>query len=125
MNERIPMFPTAEPSRDDRDTSVVEQVIEKIVGEVDLDRIIKAQTSGPQISKRMVELENTIWSLVHLLVLLPEDTRAKLGANEAIEHARALLLRSAVMDHGLEVPEQTKPSDSREHFTTLFPRTRR
>ncbi|MGA8038118.1 MAG: hypothetical protein WA823_20165 [Candidatus Acidiferrales bacterium] len=105
MNERMPMFPTAEPSKAGEDTSAIEQVVEKVVGEVELDRIIKAQTSGPQVSKRMVELENSIWSLVHILVLLPEATRARIGANEAIEQARALLLRSMVMDHNLEPPE--------------------
>ncbi len=121
MNERMPMFPTAQPSRADEDTSVIEQVVEKVEGEVDLDKVVKAQTSAPQVSKRMVELENSMWTLVRLLLLLPEETRAKIGANEAIEHARGLLLRSAVMDHSLEVPEETKPSESGGHFTTLFP----
>jgi exonuclease VII small subunit len=125
MNERMPMFPKAEPPRANEDTSVIEQVVEKIEGEVDLDQAVKAQTSAPQVSKRMVELENSMWSLVRLLLLLPEETRAKIGANDAIEHARALLLHSAVMDHGLEVPEETKTSDSGGHFTTLFPRASR
>src|SRR5208283_4024281 len=104
MNDKIPMLPTAQPPRADEDTSTIEQVIEHIPGEIELDRIIKAQTSGPQIAKRMVELENSIWSLVGTLLLLPESTRAKIGATEAIEQARLLLGRSMVLDHNLELP---------------------
>jgi hypothetical protein len=85
MNDRIPMFPTAQPSRADEDTAAIEQVIEQVPGEIELDKIIKAQTSAPQIVKRMVELENSIWSLVGILLLLPQDTRDKIGATEAIE----------------------------------------
>jgi hypothetical protein len=125
MNERMPMFPTAHPPRADEDTSAIERVVERVEGEVDLDQAVKAQTSAPQVTKRMVELENSMWTLVRLLLLLPEATRAKIGANEAIEHARELLLRSAVMDHGLEVSEETKPSDGGGHFPTLFPRAGR
>src|SRR6202035_4607569 len=104
MNDRIPMFPTAQPPRSDEDTAAIEQVIEQVPGEIELDKVIKAQTSAPQIVKRMVELENSVWSLVGILLLLPQDTRDKIGATEAIEQARSLLLRSMVMDHNLELP---------------------
>jgi hypothetical protein len=52
----------------------------------------------------MAELENSIWSLVGILLLLPPATRDKIGATEPIEQARLLLLRSMVMDHNLEIP---------------------
>jgi hypothetical protein len=108
MNDRIPMFPTAQPPRADEDTAAIEQVIEQVPGEIELDKIIKAQTSAPQIVKRMVELENSMWSLVGILLLLPQTTRDKIGATEAIEQARSLLLRSMVMDHNLEIPAAKK-----------------
>jgi hypothetical protein len=52
----------------------------------------------------MVELENSIGSLVGILLLLPEATRDKMGATEAIDQARLLLHRSVVLDHDLELP---------------------
>jgi hypothetical protein len=106
MSDKIPMFPTAQPPRADEDTATIEQVMEQVPGEIELDRIIKAQTSGPQIAKRMVELENSIWSLIGTLLLLPEATRAKIGATEAIEQARILLGRRMALDHNLELPAQ-------------------
>lgn len=108
MNDKIAMFPTAPPPRADEDSAAVGQVMEEVPGEIELDRIIKAQTSGPQIARRMVELENSIWSLVGILLLLPEATRNKIGATEAIEQARLLLHRSMVLDHNLEVPTGEK-----------------
>jgi len=66
------MFPTAQPPRAEEDTATIEQVIEQVPGELELYRIIKAQSSGPQIAKRMVELGNSIWSLVGALLLLPD-----------------------------------------------------
>jgi hypothetical protein len=104
MSGKIPMFPTAHPPRADEDTATIEQVMEQVPGEVELDKIVKAQASRPQIVKRMVELENSIWSLVGILLLLPPAIRDKIGATEAIEQARLLLLRSMVMDHNLEIP---------------------
>jgi hypothetical protein len=53
-------------------------------------------------------LENSIWSLVGMLLLLPEATRDKIGAREAIEQARLLLHRSMVLDHNLEVATEEK-----------------
>jgi hypothetical protein len=108
MSDKIPMFPTAQPPRADEDTATIEQVMEEVPGEIELDRVIKAQTCGPQIARRMVELENSIWSLVGMLLLLPEATRDKIGAREAIEQARLLLHRSMVLDHNLEVATEEK-----------------
>jgi hypothetical protein len=39
---------------------------------------------------------------------LPEATRAKIGATEAIEQAQLLLRRSMVLDHNLELPAKKK-----------------
>ena len=106
MSDKIPMFPTAHPPRADEDTATIEQVMEQVPGEIELDRIVKAQTSGPQIARRMVELENSVWSLVRILLLLPDATRDKIGAAEAIDQARLLLNRTMLLDHNLELPAE-------------------
>jgi hypothetical protein len=49
MSDKIPMFPTPHPPRADEDTATIEQVMEQVPGEIELDKIVKAQTSGPQI----------------------------------------------------------------------------
>ena len=108
MSDKIPMFPTAHPPRADEDVAPIAQVIEAIPGEIELDQLVKAQASAPQIVKRMVELENSVWSLAGILLLLPKATRDKNGATEAIEQARLLLHRSIVMDHNLELAERKK-----------------
>jgi len=103
MSDNNPVFPTAQPPRADEDLAPIEEVIQHVPGEIDLDKIVKAQMSQPQIAKRMINLENSVWSLGGILLLLPEATRAKIGATEGIEQSR-LLLRSTVLDHYLEVP---------------------
>jgi len=69
MSDKIPMFPRAHPPRADEDTATIEQVMEPVPGEVELGKKVRAQASRPQIVNRMVELENSIWSLVGILLL--------------------------------------------------------
>ena len=109
---KIPMFPVRHVPRLDEDILVAEQVLEAIPGEVEMDAVVKAQSSAPQVVDRMVKLENCVWSLAGALLLLPKETRERIGAVEAIEQARALLLQSIVLDHNLGLPyppEQAKP----------------
>src|SRR5690349_10966345 len=47
----------------DGETTITEP-IEKIEGEVALDTYVKAQTSAPEVVKRIAELENCLWRLV-------------------------------------------------------------
>jgi hypothetical protein len=61
----------------------------------------------------MVKLENCIWSLAGVLLLLPEATRERIGALEAIEQARILLHQSKVLDHNLELPQKPTPNSSK------------
>jgi hypothetical protein len=108
MTERISMFPVAHVPRLDEDIPVVEQTAEAVPGEIELDAVVKAQSSSPQVVDRMVKLENCIWSLAGVLLLLPEATRERIGAVEAIEQARILLHQSQVLDHNLELsPKRT------------------
>ena len=50
----------------DGETNITEH-IEKIEGEVALDTYVKAQTSAPEVIKRITELENCLWRLANAL----------------------------------------------------------
>src|SRR5436853_4719173 len=43
--------------------TTISQYVEKIEGEVSLDAYVKAQTSAPEVVKRITELENCLWRL--------------------------------------------------------------
>lgn len=117
-------FPTPTPGRDDRETAAIEFVQEQVPGEVELDAVVRAQASAPQIAARMMALENCVWSLASLLLSLPPEVREKIGAQGSLEVAKALLLRSAVLDHNLELPDQGSAGESDQtgiSSNTLFP----
>lgn len=117
-------FPTPTPPRDDRETAAIEFVQEQVPGEVELDAVVRAQASVPQIAARMVALENCIWSLANLLLSLPPEMREKIGAQGPLEAAKALLLKSAVLDHNLELSEPGDAAESERKvipINTLFP----
>jgi hypothetical protein len=127
MSHFNPVFPIAPPPRSDEDTAVIEQVLESVPGQVELDAVIKAQMSAPQIVERMVKLENCLWSLASTILLLPDNAMDSATRKKLIEEARALLHQSKVLDHNLELPLRpgSAPEDSNPaEFTTLFP-TRR
>ncbi len=116
------VFPTPTPARDDRETAAIELVQEQVPGEVELDAVVRAQAFAPQIVARMVALENCVWSLASLLLSLPAEMREKIGARGALETAKALLLRSVVLDHNLELPETGDAAEpERNPMNTLFP----
>ncbi|HVH72005.1 MAG TPA: hypothetical protein VNB49_12940 [Candidatus Dormibacteraeota bacterium] len=48
--------------------TTVSEYIEKIEGEVALDTYVKAQTSAPEVVKRITELENCLWRLTDSLL---------------------------------------------------------
>jgi|SRR5208282_3302285 len=70
------------------DRSVVEEVVEQIEGEVQLDRYVKAQTSAPQVVKRITDLENMIWKLCQEI-----DSR-----NPVVDEAKLLLKNRLEID---------------------------
>jgi hypothetical protein len=124
MSSHIPMFPVKQPPRADEDAAAIERVLDAVPRQVEMDAVVKAQSSAPQIVERMVKLENCVWSLASAIILLPDsaidpDTRRKL-----IEQARILLLESKVLDHDLELPlreEAVSPDESFAAITSLFP----
>src|SRR5690349_24852349 len=76
------------------DNTVAEQFIERIDGETTFDQVAKAQSSMPQVVKRITELENCVWALAEQL------TRVDRG-NLQIERARLLRRnRLEILDSG-------------------------
>jgi hypothetical protein len=66
------------------DETVAEQFIEQIDGETSFDQIAKAQSSMPQIVKRVTELENCLWALA-------EELNWRDPRNPQVERAKLLL----------------------------------
>lgn len=73
------------------DRTVVEEVVEHIEGEVQMDRYVKAQTSAPQVVKRITELENMVWKLCQQIP----------AGNPVLDEAKLLL------KNRLEIDEKT------------------
>jgi hypothetical protein len=96
----MPMFPVAPPLRDDVDQAPITSQAEAAPGEIELDAIVRAQSSAPQVVRRLTTLEDCLWAAVDALGRLPEKVREALGADAIIDRAK-LLLRG-----DLEVPEQ-------------------
>ena len=71
------------------DNTVAEQFVERIEGETTFDQIAKAQSSMPQVVKRVTELENCMWALAEELNRLdprnPQVERAKLLLKNRLE----------------------------------------
>lgn len=95
----MPMFPVAPPLRDDVDQAPVTQQVEAAPGEIELDAVVRAQSSAPQVVQRLATLEDCLWAAVDALGKLPERLRAALDADAIVERAKFLLRGE------LEIPE--------------------
>ena len=82
MTERISQFPNVNHGlfNEQSDQTVAAQYIEQIEGEVQMDAYVKAQTSAPQVVKRISELENCIWRLCDELSRFDEHNRVLVEA---------------------------------------------
>ena len=78
------------------DNTVAEQYVERIEGEMTFDQIAKAQSSMPQVVKRITELENGLWALAEELTRF--DPR-----NAQVERAKLLL------KNRLEILDSSEP----------------
>jgi hypothetical protein len=83
------LFPTKPPSRDDKDIAEIAQVLESVPGQVQLDAVIKAQMSVPQIVERMVKLENCVWHLASAILLLPDTAIRSRDSTQAYRRGPA------------------------------------
>lgn len=95
----MPMFPMAPIPRDDVDKAPIALEVEAAPGEVELDAVIRAQSSAPQVIQRLTTLEDCLWAAVDALGKLPENAREVLGADAIIDRAKFLLRGD------LEIPE--------------------
>jgi predicted CoA-binding protein len=77
----IPIRPS---SRADVDEAAVTEQVDQIPGELDVDRVIKAQLSAPQVIKRITELEDCLWAVTQELLGFDRSSAAA-------ERARLLL----------------------------------
>ncbi|MGH9735322.1 MAG: hypothetical protein ACRD8A_12125 [Candidatus Acidiferrales bacterium] len=101
----IAMFPVAPPSRDDVDQAPVAQQVEAAPGEIDLDAVVRAQSTAPQVVERLTTLEDCLWAAVDALGKLPPKAREILGADAIIDRAKFLLRGD------LEIPEKQQVED--------------
>jgi hypothetical protein len=85
------MFPGPVAPRDDVAESAIVLHEEQRIGEVELDAVVRAQSSAPQVVKRFSELENCLWAAAEALVKLSSEDRERIGADEIIDRARILL----------------------------------
>src|SRR5205809_3049086 len=77
--------------------TTISQYVEKIEGEVSLDAYVKAQTSAPEVVKRITELENCLQRLANAVLALSDiDKRPELRA--AAEEAKLLLKNRLEVD---------------------------
>ena len=98
MSNRDPLagiIPRAVHSVKDGETAITEYV-EKIEGEVALDTYIKAQTSVPEVVKRITELENCLQRLASAVLSSDVDRHAELRA--AAEEAKLVLKNRLEVD---------------------------
>ena len=80
----------------DGETTVTEP-IEKIEGEVALDTYVKAQTSAPEVVKRITDLENCLWRLADA-VLHSSGMGRHPDLRAAAEQAKLVLKNRLEMD---------------------------
>jgi len=83
------IIPIRQLSRADADETAIVEQVEQIPGEVDVDRVIKAQASAPHISERVRELEDCLWAVARELLehdpTSPAAERAKLLLKNRLE----------------------------------------
>lgn len=90
---QMPMNVHPVPKSDD---TVAEQFIEQIDGETTFDQVAKAQSSMPQVVKRITELENCLW-------VLAEELNRRDPRNPQVERAKLLL------KNRLEILDSSEP----------------
>jgi uncharacterized protein YqgV (UPF0045/DUF77 family) len=82
--------------RNDGETTISEH-IEKVEGEVAFDTYVKAQTSAPEVVKRITELENGLQHLANV-VLTSVNIDEHPGLRAATDRARLLLKNRIEID---------------------------
>jgi hypothetical protein len=90
------VVPRVAHPRNDGETTI-SQYVEKIEGEVALDSYVKAQTSAPEVVKRITELENSLQRLASA-VLTSSDIDGHPELRAAAEEAKLVLKNRLEVD---------------------------
>jgi hypothetical protein len=77
--------------------TTISEYVEKIEGEVALDTYVKAQTSAPEVVKRITELENCVWRLANAVLTLSDVERYP-ELRAAAEEAKLVLKNRLEVD---------------------------
>src|ERR1700720_209672 len=77
--------------------TAITEYVEKIEGEVALDTYVKAQTSAPEVVKRITELENCLQRLASV-VLASSDVERHPELRAAAEQAKLVLKNRLEVD---------------------------
>jgi hypothetical protein len=85
--------------------TTITEPIEKIEGEVALDTYVKAQTSAPEVVRRISELENCLWRLAD----------AVLHSVSVVRHPE---LRAAAEEAKLVLKNRLEVDESKHRFHT-------
>lgn len=96
QNEFAGVFPKVIHPVNDQETTIP-LYIEKIEGEVALDRYVKAQTSAPEVVKRITELETCLQRLASA-VMTSADLDQLPGLRAAAEEAKLVLKNRLEVD---------------------------
>jgi hypothetical protein len=83
--------------------------VEQIPGEMDVDRVIKAQASAAQIRRRITELENALWAAA-------EELLARDAKSAAAERAKLVLKNRLEIETGgpVGLPAPPRPAKQPE-----------
>lgn len=97
-------FPFPVPPRDDKEEAPITIEAEAVPGEVALDAVVRAQSTNPQIRKRIGELEECVWSLAEFL------ERVRLGrVKDWTAEAENLIQRAKeVLEGHIEIDDDPK-----------------
>jgi len=96
QNEFAGVFPKVIHPINDGETTITEYV-EKIEGEVALDSYVKAQTSAPEVVKRITELETCLQQLA-TAALASLNGSGHAGLRAAVEDAKLVLKNRLEID---------------------------
>ena len=101
------IFPFKPKSRDDADETTVTHQVEQIPGEMDIDRVIKAQASATAVRERITELENALWATAEELFRLEPKSAVA-------ERAKAVLKNRLEIETGGPVGVPAPPQPARQ-----------
>jgi hypothetical protein len=97
QNEFAGVFPKVIHPKNDGETYIAEK-IEKIEGEVALDTYVKAQTSAPQVVKRITELEDCLQRLANAVFAVIDALEGHPELRAAAEEAKLVLKNRLEVD---------------------------